>query len=125
MEAADRPNGGLCLDIWHSSARRGESREIVAALPGHRVMAVQMSDGPLQPDEPDYRDDCLRHRVAPGSGEMDAVGYVRAVVAAGYDGPGRWRSATTPSGTARVLQITCAGRSRACAQVLAAATGAD
>ncbi|MEZ5260094.1 MAG: hypothetical protein R2705_25355 [Ilumatobacteraceae bacterium] len=101
VEAADRPNGGLCLDIWHSTRRRVPRDRRSPA--GHRVMAVQMSDGPLQPDEPDYRDDCLRHRAAPGSGEMDAVGWLserswqRATT-----GPGRWRSATTPSGTAQV-----------------------
>jgi sugar phosphate isomerase/epimerase len=75
VEAADRANGGVCVDIWHH--RRGaDDLSLVTAIPPERVMAVQMNDGPMRPDLDSYYEDCLRRRVPPGQGEMDAVGFV-------------------------------------------------
>ena len=89
VERAGRPNGGLCVDIWHHT-RVGEDRAVLRALPPERIHCVQISDGPLAPPTPDladYKDDCLRHRVPPGEGEMDAVGVVAALLDAGATVP--------------------------------------
>ena len=64
VEAAGRPNGGYCADIWHH--RRGADDEsLITALPADRVFAVQMNDGPRQPQLDDYKQDCLANRVPP------------------------------------------------------------
>ena len=86
VEAADRPNGGVCVDIWHH-ARGADDLDMIRAIPVDRVMAVQMSDGPRVPEIDDYLLDCLRSRVPPGRGEMDAAGFVALLLDAGYGGP--------------------------------------
>lgn len=82
VEAADRPNGGICVDIWHHE-RGAADLAAIAALPGELVTGIQMSDGPRRPDDPDYYTDCLRNRVAPGDGEFDVAGFVAALRATG------------------------------------------
>ena len=89
VERAGRSNGGLCLDIWHHT-RVGDDRGRIAALGAELIKNVQMNDGPLIPastDLADYKDDCLRNRVPPGDGDMDAVGFAVAVLAAGSTVP--------------------------------------
>lgn len=89
VERAGRPNGGVCLDIWHHT-RVGDDRARIAALGPDLIKNVQMDDGPLAPasaDLADYKDDCLRNRVPPGEGEMDAVGFAVAVLSAGSTVP--------------------------------------
>jgi sugar phosphate isomerase/epimerase len=77
VEAADRPNGGVCLDLWHH-VRGADDPLLIERVPVERIHAVQMNDGPRRPvGDVDYKDDCLRNRLAPGEGEMDAVGFVR------------------------------------------------
>ena len=72
---AGRPNGGYCADIWHH--RRGANDDsMLRALPGDRVYAVQMDDGPMRPQLDDYKQDCLANRVPPGEGEFDCVQFV-------------------------------------------------
>ena len=86
VEAADRPNGGYCADIWHH--RRGANDEaMIQALPGDRVFAVQMDDGPLRPQLADYKQDCMVNRVAPGEGEFDCVAFVRLLTEIGVRSP--------------------------------------
>ncbi len=86
VEAADRPNGGLCLDIWHC-VRSGCTLDEIAVVPGELVTGLQMSDGTLAPAMNDYKADCLAHRVAPGDGEFDLDGFVSIVLEAGIDVP--------------------------------------
>lgn len=89
VERAGRPNGGLCLDICHHS-RAGDDRNSLRALDPSLIKNVQMNDGPLRPpstDIGDYKDDCMRHRVPPGEGEMQAVDFVAALLEAGSSAP--------------------------------------
>lgn len=79
VEEADRPNGGVCVDIWHHY-RGANDLDLIRAIPAERVMAVQMSDGPAQPLLDSYFEDCLRRRSAPGEGDMDAAGFVRLLL---------------------------------------------
>ena len=82
VEAAGRANGGYCADIWHH--RRGADDDaLIRALPGERVFAVQMDDGPRRPQLDDYKQDCLANRVPPGEGEFDCVGFVRLLAEIG------------------------------------------
>src|SRR3954470_3112823 len=85
VERADRPNGGLCVDIWHYL--RGPSNESQLRTAADRVFAVQLDDGPLAPSDDDYLTDTMSNRVAPGEGEFDVVGFIDALAASGVSRP--------------------------------------
>ena len=86
VEAAGRPNGGVCVDIWHHARGAGDL-DLIRAIPSELIVGVQMSDGSIEPAMEDYKDDCLRHRVAPGEGEFGAVEFVRTLIDLGVDVP--------------------------------------
>lgn len=86
VEQADRPNGGVCVDIWHH-ARGANDLDMIREIPGELITGVQMSDGPAAPQLDDYKDDCLRNRVPPGLGEFGAVEFVSILLDAGIDLP--------------------------------------
>jgi sugar phosphate isomerase/epimerase len=86
VEAAGRPNGGVCADIWHH-ARGADDLDLIRQIPPELLVRVQMSDGPAAPTLDDYKDDCLRCRVPPGDGDFDVDGFVNAVLDVGYSGP--------------------------------------
>lgn len=77
-EAAGRPNGGLCLDAWHFF-RGVPDFDVLAQVPGDRIVDVQIDDGPLQPELPDYFEDCLLNRRPPGEGEFDLVRLIQTL----------------------------------------------
>lgn len=79
VERAGRPNGGVCVDIWHH-ARGANDLDLIRAIPPELITGVQMSDGPSTPTLDDYKDDCLRHRVPPGEGDFDAVAFVGTLI---------------------------------------------
>lgn len=74
VELSGAPNGGLNVDAWHF-ARTGETLETLGAVPGDRVLAVQLDDGPARP-EPDLMHATLHDRRLPGEGEFDLRGLV-------------------------------------------------
>lgn len=86
VEAADRPNGGICVDIWHHE-RGTRDLAAIASLPGELITGIQMSDGTREPAMADYLTDCLENRVAPGDGEFDVAGFVAAIRTAGASVP--------------------------------------
>lgn len=86
VEAADRPNGGICVDVWHHE-RGARDLAAIAALPGEMITGIQLNDGTLAPQNDDYYTDCLANRVAPGSGEFDLVGFMAAVRSTGTTVP--------------------------------------
>lgn len=86
VQAADRPNGGVCVDIWHH-ARGANDLDLIRAIPPELITGIQMSDGPHTPTLADYKDDCLRHRVPPGEGEFGAVDFVRVLIDLGVTVP--------------------------------------
>jgi sugar phosphate isomerase/epimerase len=86
VETAARPNGGVCLDVWHH-VRGANDLEAIAALPGELITGIQMNDGSLVPEHPDYYQDCLENRRAPGAGEFDLPAFVAAVRSTGTQVP--------------------------------------
>jgi len=84
--ATGRPNAGVCVDIWHHTRAAGGVALDGAVAPA-MVRCVQLDDGPLAPVEPDYKRDCLRNRLAPGTGEMDVVGRMAELLRMGVDVP--------------------------------------
>lgn len=85
VTAADRPNGGLNVDTWHC-ARTGTTAADLLAVPGERVLAIQVDDGPAEP-EADLVEATLHRRLVPGAGAFDLPGYLRALRAIGADVP--------------------------------------
>jgi sugar phosphate isomerase/epimerase len=77
VRGADRPNGGLNVDTWHC-ARTGTTADDLRALPGERVLAIQLDDAP-QRAEDNLIDATLHDRMVPGEGELDLAGYLGAL----------------------------------------------
>jgi sugar phosphate isomerase/epimerase len=85
VRLADRPNGGLNVDTWHC-ARTGTSAADLLAVPGARVLAIQLDDGPAQAEE-NLIEATLHDRLVPGEGAFDLPGYLRSLRAIGADAP--------------------------------------
>ncbi len=86
VEAANRPNGGLCLDSWHHF--RGQREwDVLARLPLERIKSIQINDGPEQPVDPDYYRDTVAHRLTPGTGSFDLLRFLATIRERGYQGP--------------------------------------
>ncbi len=82
---ADRPNGGLNVDMWHC-ARAGTSADDLLQVPGSRVLAVQVDDGPAEAEE-NLIEATLHERLLPGEGAFDLVGYLGALRSIGAEAP--------------------------------------
>jgi sugar phosphate isomerase/epimerase len=85
VRSADRSNGGLNVDTWHC-ARAGTTADDLRSLPGHRVLAIQLSDAPRQSEE-NLIDATLHSRALPGAAELDLVGYLEALRDIGVQAP--------------------------------------
>ncbi len=85
VERAGRSNGGILLDAWHHF-RSGLDDAALRALPGARVLAVQLSDAPRRA-EADLVEETLHRRLLPGAGEADLTGLLRILDAIGSPAP--------------------------------------
>ena len=83
LRLADRPNSGLLLDTWHF-ARGGPDLDLLRSIPGERLRAVQLADGPARPRADTLLEDCLRFRDFPGDGDLDLVEPVRIIYDKGF-----------------------------------------
>ncbi|GEL22210.1 sugar phosphate isomerase [Pseudonocardia sulfidoxydans NBRC 16205] len=86
VQAADRDNGGLCVDNWHFM-RGNRDEAALRSLPADRVVVVQLSDGPVAPRTDDYFEETLRHRALFGDGDWDVAGFLATLRAAGATAP--------------------------------------
>ena len=77
VSLADRPNGGILLDTWHFFRGRPDL-ELLAAIPGDRIMAVQLSDG-LEGFRESLLKDTFRHRELPGDGCFDLAAVLKVL----------------------------------------------
>src|SRR3954451_19723926 len=80
VRIADRSNGGLVFDTWHFF-RGTPDHDLLADVPGDRILQVQIDDAPRVPDGP-LRQETQR-RLLPGDGELDLVRVVRELAAIG------------------------------------------
>src|SRR5262245_1055524 len=85
VRRAGRRNGGLLVDSWHLF-RSGSTLEELRALPGSRVLAVQLDDAPARA-EADLADETQHRRLLPGEGSFDLVGLIRALDEIGSRAP--------------------------------------
>ena len=85
VELADTPNGGLNVDAWHL-VRAGVEPADLAAVPGWRILGVQLDDGPLAAED-NLIEATLHDRALPGEGEFDLTAIVAALRATGTTAP--------------------------------------
>jgi sugar phosphate isomerase/epimerase len=84
VRAADRPNGGLLVDLWHHR-RSSDDDDLLRSIPPDRIFSVQVSDATARASGPLVED--VQHRMLPGRGELDVVGFLRALTEMGVDAP--------------------------------------
>ncbi len=72
---ADRPNGGLCIDAWHFFRSRSSFQDLAEVDPA-RIFMVQLSDGPVVPEDDNLARDAIHNRRCPGDGEFDLVRFL-------------------------------------------------
>jgi sugar phosphate isomerase/epimerase len=75
IQRADRPNAGICLDIWHHE-RGANDFAMLEAIPCDRIQCIQINDGAASPVLADYKQDCLHHRLVPGEGTFDLARFI-------------------------------------------------
>jgi sugar phosphate isomerase/epimerase len=77
VEAVDRPNFGICLDVWNI----WQNANILEAIRscGDRIFVVQLSDWHTPRS---YQD-----RLIPGQGEIPLPEFLRAIHETGFDAP--------------------------------------
>jgi sugar phosphate isomerase/epimerase len=85
VRTADRPNGGINLDVWHHF-RGASDDEMLRAIPPERIVCVAISDAD---DEVvgDLIEDTTRRRRLPGEGAFDLVGFLRLLDELGVTSP--------------------------------------
>jgi sugar phosphate isomerase/epimerase len=114
VEEAGRPNGGLCVDIWHHE-RGASDLDAIRALPAEMIKGIQVNDGPKLPEDPDYYTDCLTNRVPPGAGEFDMAGFVDAIRSTGATLPWSVEVCSASGWAQPALHVErCAAGMRAC-----------
>jgi sugar phosphate isomerase/epimerase len=75
VEQAKRPEAGVMVDSWH--VFRGATTEAdLRAIPGERIRGIQINDAPAEPMENPV-EETLHHRLVPGDGDIDLVGFMR------------------------------------------------
>ncbi len=82
---ADEPNGGIALDAWHYF-RSSPDDELLRAIPGDRIVALQLNDAPAVP-EPDLPQATLHDRLLPGEGDLDLDTLLASLRSIGTNAP--------------------------------------
>ena len=80
----DHPALGLCLDSFHVLSADNDAAA-VADIAADKVFHVQLADSPRT--TMDVREWSLHHRLFPGQGVLDIVGFLERIEATGYSGP--------------------------------------
>jgi sugar phosphate isomerase/epimerase len=84
VRTADRPNGGLLVDLWHHR-RSNSDDELLRTIPPERIYSVQLSDATAQPRGTLVED--VMHRALPGDGEFDVAAFVALLADIGVEAP--------------------------------------
>jgi sugar phosphate isomerase/epimerase len=78
-------NAGIMVDSWHVFRGVGDVAA-VGALPGERIVGIQLNDAPAQAAESPIVE-TLEARLVPGEGAIDLEGLLRALDATGTSAP--------------------------------------
>ncbi|MFT4135983.1 bifunctional sugar phosphate isomerase/epimerase/4-hydroxyphenylpyruvate dioxygenase family protein [Microbacterium sp.] len=84
VQRADRPNLGLCLDSFHILSR-GHDPAAIEGMDARKLFFLQLADAPAL--DLDVLSWSRHHRLFPGEGDFDLVGFLTHVRRAGYAGP--------------------------------------
>ncbi len=84
VQTCAHPALGLIVDSFHTLAL-GDDPAGIAELPADKLFFVQLADAP--PLSMDVLSWSRHHRNFPGQGSLDVAGFLRAVLASGYQGP--------------------------------------
>jgi sugar phosphate isomerase/epimerase len=76
VEGAERPNGGILFDTWHFF-RSNPDFDLLDRVPGDRIFAVQVADGPAEV-ETSIEQETFNRRL-PGDGSLDLERVVRTL----------------------------------------------
>jgi len=81
VEAADCENAGVLVDAWHHR-RSCATDEALEGVPGHRVLCVQLADGPMQPER-DLLQETIWRRRPLGAGDFKLAALMERLEAMG------------------------------------------
>ncbi|GEK87395.1 sugar phosphate isomerase/epimerase and 4-hydroxyphenylpyruvate domain-containing protein [Microbacterium aerolatum] len=84
VKRADRPNLGVCLDSFHILSLAHDPAGI-EQIDAEKIFFLQLADAPAL--DMDVLSWSRHHRLFPGEGSFDLVGFMTHVVRAGYSGP--------------------------------------
>ncbi|WP_313286337.1 sugar phosphate isomerase/epimerase and 4-hydroxyphenylpyruvate domain-containing protein [Corynebacterium vitaeruminis] len=84
VEAVDLPNVGVCLDSFHILSR-GDDPSFIAEMDPSKIFFLQLADAPRM--DMGILSWSRHHRVFPGEGDLDLVGFMENVARSGYAGP--------------------------------------
>lgn len=86
VRAAEHPNAGLMLDVWHLYRSGSSFDSLAEIIPQGSVFAVELDDGLALPSENLY-EDTFDNRELCGYGDFNVVAFIRALQSLGYGGP--------------------------------------
>lgn len=75
VDSVAQPNVGICVDIWH--IERGLGMLELEKVRWENVFNVQISDGTLAPEEPDYIRDCIGNRRYLADGQFRLEKFIK------------------------------------------------
>jgi sugar phosphate isomerase/epimerase len=85
VEVAGQPKSGVMVDSWHCF-RGSTVEEDLRAIPGERVLGIQLNDAPAEPMANPV-EETLHHRLVPGEGDIDLVAHMRLLKEIGSPAP--------------------------------------
>jgi sugar phosphate isomerase/epimerase len=85
IQGSGAKNAGLYLDSWHLF-RRGYPWGRLRELPASLIAGIQINDAPAEPIG-DLPSESRDHRLPPGAGDSDTVGFIAALAAMGVQVP--------------------------------------
>jgi sugar phosphate isomerase/epimerase len=83
LEATDRENLGIVLDLWHwARSPEGQDIEALKTIPGDRIHVLQLGDAPAEVPA-DIVTETVTARLLPGEGACDIPAVLEALEAIG------------------------------------------
>jgi sugar phosphate isomerase/epimerase len=126
VERSGRP-GGVMVDSWHCF-RGPTTWADLRAIPGERVIGVQINDAPSEPVVDNQVVETLHHRLLPGEGDIDLVGLLGVLGSMGSPAPLTaevFSDALLAEGTPREIAIKVGDSMRALVSRAKSASSAD
>jgi len=85
IAGAEKPNGGLCVDIWHL-ARRGIPYEEIRNIPKQYLKHIEVNDADQKVFGSLFEDSARRRKLC-GEGSLNVRKFLSVVKGMGYNGP--------------------------------------